>query len=83
MGSGVPTPTVMRRLARVRGEETRSRVLETKLIAPPVRPGTVTRADLLDRGRHRCGPDAAVARQTGGANYRSCHITINHGWRTG
>jgi LuxR family transcriptional regulator, maltose regulon positive regulatory protein len=39
----------MRPLARVRGEETRSRVLETKLIAPPVRPGTVVRAELLDR----------------------------------
>ncbi len=49
MGGEMATPTVARSLARVRGEEARLPVLETKLIAPPVRPGTVVRAELLER----------------------------------
>ena len=47
MGGEIGTPTVARSFARVRGEEARLPVLETKLIAPPVRPGTAVRAELL------------------------------------
>jgi LuxR family transcriptional regulator, maltose regulon positive regulatory protein len=47
--SEVAAPTAMAPLRRVRGQQPLSGVLETKLIAPPQRPGTVVRGELLDR----------------------------------
>jgi LuxR family maltose regulon positive regulatory protein len=51
--SAVALPTAPRPLGR--GQEPRLQVLETKLIAPAVRPGTVVRAELLDRLTHATG----------------------------